>query len=222
MNSTGKSAAAAWSVLLGLVFTAPPIQAVEASADAAAGQDVRLPALPAGAAILAFGDSLTAGVGGSGTSYPQRLSLLTGHEVLNAGVPGETSAEGRARLAATLSETRPGLLILCLGINDYLRRVPHETVRANLQAMLDESSAAGVPVLLLAVPVPHTRAVEPWFAALAQPGRVRVDPHAMADVLRQPGLKADLVHPDSEGYRQVAEAVARSLRDSGALAPATP
>lgn len=176
-----------------------------------------LPPLPPEATILAFGDSLTFGIGGSGDSYPKQLAQRIGHTVVNAGVPGDTTADGRARLAATLRDSRPSLLILCLGVNDFLRHVPHEEVLANLRGMLAMAGDAGVPVLLLAVPAPGTHSADALFAGLAEAGRVLVDEHAVADVLGRPVLKADLVHPNSEGYRQVALAVAQSLRDGGAL-----
>lgn len=205
----------AWPLLTGLMGAGPVslAQAAEMTPRPVPG----LPVLAPGAKVLAFGDSLTAGIGGSGRSYPQRLAALIGHEVIDAGVPGDTSAQGRRRLGVALREVQPGLMILCLGVNDYLRGVPSDTLRDNLQAMIDESLAAGVPVVVLAVPVPGKRLVEPWFAELAQPGRVQVDQHAMADVLRNASLKADVVHPNREGYHQVASALARSLRGSGAL-----
>lgn len=195
----------------------PADAAPAGAAPVAAPAGVKLPVLASGAKVLAFGDSLTAGIGGSGHSYPQRLAQLIGHEVIDAGVPGDTSAQGLKRLGAALQEVQPGLMILCLGINDYLRAVPSATLQAQMRAMIDQALAAGVPVLVLAVPVPRTRQVDPWFAELAQAGRVRVDQHAMADVLSNAALKADVVHPNREGYQRVADAVARSLRDSGAL-----
>jgi lysophospholipase L1-like esterase len=184
---------------------------------ASAAEAGTLPPLPSKATILAFGDSLTFGIGGSGENYPQRLAQRIGHEVINSGVPGDTTADGRARLAAALHDGRPALLILCLGVNDFLRRVPRETVQANLHAMLAMAGEARVPVLLLAVPALGTRAADPLFAGFAQPGSVRVNEHAMVDVLTNSALRADLVHPNGEGYRQLAQAVAQSLLDSGAL-----
>lgn len=176
-----------------------------------------LPRLTRTATILAFGDSLTFGIGGSGDSYPQQLARLIDREVINAGVPGDTTADGRARLKTTLHDVRPSLLILCLGVNDFLRHVPSEDVLANLGAMLALADEAGVPVLLLAVPAPGAGSTERIFAGFAQTGSVLVDRHAMVDVLKHLALKADLVHPNREGYRQVAQAIAQRLRESGAL-----
>lgn len=82
----------------------------------------RLEPLKEGDVILAFGDSLTVGVGTQKqNSYPSVLARLTGTTVINAGVSGETTAEGLVRLSRLLDEHRPGLLILLEGGNDILR-----------------------------------------------------------------------------------------------------
>lgn len=162
--------------------------------------------------IVAFGDSLTDGVGGAGENYPAHLSRLLKREVINAGLPGDTSAQGLRRLAAVLDRDRPSLLLLCLGLNDFLQGVPDEVILANLIAMMRLSAQAGVPVLLLAIARPGDSKAHPLYAEAAARGGAHLDSSAVIRVLRNPALKADLIHPNREGYRAIAEALAHRLR----------
>ncbi len=179
-----------------------------------------LPPLSSHARILAFGDSLTDGVGGSGENYPERLARRIDRVVINAGSNGETTAQGRARLPGVLREERPALLILCLGINDLSRGLPRDAIRDNLVAMLASARDAGVPVLLLGLPARGGVVVDALFSEAAQVGDAVLDARSMVDIIANPALKADLVHLNADGYRQLSERLAEVLRQRGALGKA--
>jgi lysophospholipase L1-like esterase len=186
---------------------------------AGCGGGPELARLPPDAVVLAFGDSLTAGTGAAaGEDYPSRLATLSGLSIINAGAPGELSAQGLERLPALLAEHRPALVLLCHGGNDILRRGDGEQLRANLRGMIATVRASGADVVLLAVPTlglglrPH-----PAYAELAKEHGLIIEQRALTDVLSDPALKADGVHPNAAGYALLAERLDRLLREHGAL-----
>lgn len=172
------------------------------------------------AVILAFGDSLTAGTGAApGASYPSRLEALSGRRVINAGIPGELSRGGVARLPSLLEEHRPDLLILTHGGNDLLRRMHTKETRANLETMIDLARGRGIDVLLVAVPAPTLLRLrsDPLYAEIGRQLRIPVEDGALAHVLARDAMKADPIHPNGDGYRYVAERIHRLLVETGAL-----
>lgn len=179
-----------------------------------------LPRLASDARILAFGDSLTAGNGASKEqAYPAQLSQLIGREVINAGIPGETTEGGLSRFADTLDEHAPQLVILCEGGNDMLRRQSRETMRSNLAAMLRELRSRKIPVVLLGVPAPALMGLEPEpaYEALAKEFQIPLLADTLSEILGDNSLKADQIHPNAAGYRQLAEAIAELLRKARAI-----
>jgi lysophospholipase L1-like esterase len=187
---------------------------------AACSAEPQLPPLARDAVILAFGDSLTYGTGaGQEESYPAVLEKLTGRRVVNAGIPGEVSGDGLLRLAQTLDEHRPQLLILCLGGNDILRKASLDEAARNLEQMVRMSRDRGIPVLLLGVPRPAVFGLDsaPFYYELAQRQQVPLEATAIPGVLSERGLKSDPIHPNAAGYEVIAKAIHAKLRDSGAL-----
>jgi lysophospholipase L1-like esterase len=180
----------------------------------------RLEPLGSGAVILAFGDSLTYGTGTrKENSYPAVLQQLSGRRVINAGIPGELTAGGRARLAETLNEYQPQLLLLCLGGNDMLRQRSKQEIEQNLEQMVTISREQGVPVLLLGVPRPAIFGLESadFYYRLAEKMAIPLEAEIIPEVLSDKNLRSDQIHPNSTGYRLVAEAIYEKLKQSGAL-----
>lgn len=176
----------------------------------------RLQSLPPGATLLAFGDSLTHGTGaGPGEDYPSILSRQLGRNVVNAGVPGETTAGGLARLPTVLAETRPALVILCLGGNDFLQQLPSAGTVANLREMVRLCRAAGADVVLVGVPRPGLLLkADPLYAALAAELKVPLENDAIAGILQRGALKSDHIHPNARGYAVLAEALAKLIQQA--------
>ncbi|WP_045223562.1 arylesterase [Methyloterricola oryzae] len=179
----------------------------------------KLTPVPPDGVILAFGDSLTHGTGaGDGESYPEVLQGLIGRTVVNAGIPGETTAEGLARLPGVLDETTPRLMILCLGGNDFLRRLDEKQAADNLRAMVALARSRGVEVVLMAVPrFGLTLSPPELYAQMAEELKLPLESGIMRSVVMNSAMKSDEVHPNAAGYKAVAEALAELLRKSGAV-----
>ena len=169
--------------------------------------------------ILAFGDSLTYGTGAAQSeAYPQQLAALINRQVINAGIPGEISAEGHMRLPGLLQEHQPKLVILCHGGNDILRRISkHETIN-NLEGMIRNIKATGAEVLLLAVPEPGLLlSPATFYADIAKRSGVLLLSDLIADTLQYPNLKSDPIHPNTKGYAKIASEIAKALKETGAI-----
>jgi len=183
------------------------------------GEDAALTPLDSNATVLAFGDSLTAGYGASaGNSYPAQLSSLISRQVINAGISGEESNEGRQRLAGLLDRHNPELLILCHGGNDLLRKKPVTQLENNLVAMITMAKDRGIEVLMLGVPAPRIfLSSEAVYAEVAEANGVAFIPDLISDVLSSPSMKSDAVHPNATGYSEMARVIQQELQKLGAI-----
>ncbi len=183
------------------------------------GSAPKLSKLPADAVILAFGDSLTFGTGAQpDASYPAVLEKLIGRKVWSAGVPGEVSAAGLARLPSALDYYQPGLLILCHGGNDFLRKLGDAQAAENLRAMIRLARQRGIEVVLIAVPKPGLFPSPPdFYAEIAKEFALPYEDAALKAILRDNELKSDIAHPNARGYARLAAAVAALLKKTGAV-----
>ncbi len=179
----------------------------------------KLSPVPIDGTVLAFGDSLTLGVGADqNDSYPSVLSELGGRRVINAGVSGETTDRGLARLRVTLPEVNPDLLLLLEGGNDILRsRDPGDT-KNNLAAMVEFARTQGVEVVLVGVPDKLLFSDSAsFYDEIAEQYELVFDGETLAGLLRSSDYKSDAVHLNSRGYRLLAEAIHELLAEHGAL-----
>ena len=186
---------------------------------AGCGKGPQVSSLGSNDVILAFGDSLTFGTGASpAESYPEQLQALIGRKVVNAGVPGEISADGLQRLPGMLEEFSPKLLILCHGGNDFLRKQSDAAAAANVRAMIKLAKDKGIGVILLATPKPGLLLSPPdFYAEIAKEFAIPFNDDALKSILRDNDLKSDLVHPNAKGYAQIAQALNKLLKKSGAI-----
>lgn len=182
--------------------------------------------VPAGATVLALGDSITHGTGAaSGQDWPRLLAGMTGWHIVNAGIPGDTAQNARGRIGPLLNEHRPALIIIELGGNDFLRRRSPVAVKEDLRDILRQAKASGAQVLLLAVPAPSLLAAvasrlsdAPLYQALAKEEGVGLVPDVLSDVLSDEELRADQIHPNAAGYRQLAEGLYARMHALGLVA----
>ena len=194
---------------------------------AACGRSARLPAIPPGSTVLAFGDSVTYGTGASqGEDWPSRLAAMTRWSVINAGIPGDTAEAATNRIQALLDEHQPALVIVEIGGNDFLRRRPQSSVKEDLRRIIRAAKAARATVVLVAVPelsllgvVTRKVSDSPIYEQLGEEETVPVIADVFSDILGRPELCADNIHPNAAGYRQMADGIVLQLKAAGLLPP---
>ena len=169
--------------------------------------------------VVVLGDSLTAGPGLSASeAYPALLQQRARdagypHRIVNAGVSGDTTADGLRRLdAALVPDTK--VLVVALGANDGLRGVPVETVKRNLAEILQTAKERGIRVLLCGMETPPSRGWEYSvdfhfiYPDLAREFDVPLMPFLLAGVVGNAGLNlSDGAHPNAAGMRAIASAM---------------
>ena len=168
--------------------------------------------------ILAFGDSLTYGYNAKKSeSYPTILSQLSGIKVINAGVSGETSSEGLLRLPQLLEDKNIKLMILFLGANDVLQRLPMENIKTNLKTMIQMAKEKQIGVLLVSVPNLGIFGLSdlPLYSEISEEENVPLLSNMYVEILEQPSLKSDQVHPNALGYKLMAEKIYEKVKEEG-------
>lgn len=161
---------------------------------------------------VAFGDSLTQGYGAeAGGDYPAQLAKRLRVKVHNLGIPGNTTADGLARVEQAV-QLQPRVVLLCLGGNDTLRGVPAEQTFANLGTMIDRFQQSGSFVVLLGVrSAGLSDKNAKRYGQLAKSKGVPLVPNILDGILFTPSLMADQIHPNDKGYAKIAERLEETL-----------
>ena len=161
---------------------------------------------PAGENIICFGDSLTYGTGApDGLDYPSQLSALIEKPVINAGVPGDTTARALARLEADVLSRSPRLVLLTLGGNDLKNRVPRDVAFANLRRIVVAIQNAGALVVMGGIDIPlYGRGFDQAYRQLARETGSVLIPDVFDGIMGDRRLMSDPIHPNADGYAVMA------------------
>lgn len=183
--------------------------------------------------VVVLGDSLTAGYGlAAEQAYPALLASALAADpatarwrVVNGGVSGDTSAGGLRRIDWLL-RAKPRVVLIALGANDGLRGLPASELEANLRGIIAKVRAAQAVPMLIGMRLPRNlgpeygAAFEAVYPRLAAELQLPLLPFLLNGVAMDPRLnQADLVHPNAEGQRVVADHVAAWLKPLLAALP---
>jgi lysophospholipase L1-like esterase len=167
-----------------------------------------------GKTIVCFGNSLTQGVGAEGEeeTYPEVLGKLTGKEVINAGLSGDTTGTALIRLDVEVLNKNPFLVILELGGNDFLRHIPKEVTLKNLERIIMTIQDKGIQVALCDVSSGFILSgYRRDFKRLCQKTGAIFIPRLLEGILDNPSLKYDYIHPNGKGYRIIAQRIYQAI-----------
>jgi acyl-CoA thioesterase I len=168
--------------------------------------------------ILIYGDSLSAAYGiaqQQGWSILLQKKLIAKHyqyDVINASISGETTSGGLSRLATTLDEFKPNIIILELGANDGLRGLPLKEMTQNLSTMITLSKKSKAKVLLVSMRIPpnygskYTASFSQIYSQLSQQHKVLLVPFMLENIAAKPNLiQDDGLHPNARGQPIILE-----------------
>lgn len=163
----------------------------------------------AGQNIIAFGDSLVAGSGAAyGNDFVSILSGRIGLPIINAGKGGDTTKSALGRLDRDVLSNDPHIVIVLLGGNDAVRRIPKEEIFQNLAIIIDRIQEKGAAVLLLGIRGGVIGdGFKKSFGELAKEKEVFYVPRILDNIFGNPNLMADRIHPNDQGYEMMADRI---------------
>ncbi len=169
---------------------------------------------PKSGPIVVLGDSLSYGLGAeSNHGYVGVLQKRLGMEIVNKGVNGDTSKMALDRLQTDVLDLKPALVVVELGGNDFMQKVPIDETFANLDRIISRVQAQQTPVLLIGVQNGlFANKAAGRYRQLADRRHTGLVANALGNILTQPDLKSDAIHPNDKGYEKMADEVEPELR----------
>ena len=163
--------------------------------------------------IVCFGDSITFGYGaGTGEDFPSLLAKMLNEPVINAGVDGDTTVEATKRFEADAIRKDPLLVIIALGGNDFLEKVPKEITLKNIGQMIDRTHQQGAMVAIADISAGmFLRDYRIEFSKLASKKQAIFIPSILGVVITNPSMKSDFLHPNAAGYRIIAQRIYQAI-----------
>ncbi len=163
--------------------------------------------------IVCFGDSLTYGYGASEhKDYPSRLEEMIGIETINAGVSGNTTADGLTRLENDVLAHNPDVVLITLGGNDLRTRINADTAQKNLIAIIKNIQASGAIVILGGIDIPlFDQGYAKMYQTVAKETDAVLIPNILEGIIGHPDLMSDSIHPNDQGYAIMAERFSNAL-----------
>jgi acyl-CoA thioesterase-1 len=168
---------------------------------------------PKNQTIVALGDSLISGVGSTeGNDLVSVLSREIDREIINLGVSGDTTEQGLARIDQ-VRRYDPGIVIILLGGNDFLRRVPIDETRQNLATIIETLQSDGAAILLLGVRGGLlTDSYDDMYQDLADTYETGYVDDVLGGLITNAEFMSDAIHPNDEGYEIISGRVMQKLR----------
>jgi lysophospholipase L1-like esterase len=177
------------------------------------------PTAPSAVTVVAFGDSLTFGIGTTGDNdYVSLLSSRTGVAIVNAGRPGDTTASALARIDSAVLSRDADIVIVLLGGNDLLQSVPVQQRIANITTIVQQIRADGAAVILVELGSGSLDPFEGALPGIAGQTSSTLVPALLDGIFGVPGLMADLIHPNNAGHAIMADRIEPALREALASA----
>lgn len=163
--------------------------------------------------VICFGDSLTEGVGADDNqTYPYFLQQKISIPVINEGVRGDTSQDGLNRLDS-LNDVKNSLVIVEFGANDFFRQVPPFLTKQNIEQIVDKLKDKGATVVVVSVEDKQLNLLYKMLQSVAKDKNILFIDGILNEFWNNRNMFFDDVHPNSQGYKIVAEKIYKNIRN---------